>query len=87
MKFYVTFGQRYAREEHPSFPEAHPDGWVEVIADTEYAARVLTKKRLGTAWSHMYTEKIWKKYEENENSFARFPRGSLGTFRDNVTTQ
>lgn len=27
-EYWVTFGQRYAREEHPTFPAAHPDGWL-----------------------------------------------------------
>lgn len=27
---YVTFGQKYATEEHPTMPEAHPDGWLEI---------------------------------------------------------
>lgn len=27
---YVTFGQRYRHERHPTLPEAHPDGWLEI---------------------------------------------------------
>ena len=37
--FYVTFGQQYPREPHPTFGKAHRDGWVEIEADDEMAAR------------------------------------------------
>jgi hypothetical protein len=49
--FYVTFGQQYRHEAHPTFPKAHPDGWVTVVAADELAARSLAVERLGTAWS------------------------------------
>lgn len=35
-KLYVTFGLRYAREEHPACPWAHPDGWLTVNAPTPF---------------------------------------------------
>lgn len=36
---YVTFGLQYAREPHPAWTPAHPDGWLRVVADTEAHAR------------------------------------------------
>jgi hypothetical protein len=56
MTYFVTFGQRYRHEPHPTFPAAHPDGWVEVSPD--YALGVtayeLVNAVLGTAWASMY---------------------------------
>lgn len=37
-EFRVTFGQRYASEPHPIWPEAHPDGWLAIIATDRPAA-------------------------------------------------
>jgi hypothetical protein len=54
--FYVTFGQQYCREPHPTLPTAHPDGWVTVVAADELAARRLAVEWLGTAWSSIYDE-------------------------------
>ena len=31
---YITFGQRYAYEDHPCDERAHPDGWFEFVAPT-----------------------------------------------------
>ena len=31
---YITFGQRYAYEDHPVDERAHPDGWFEFVAPT-----------------------------------------------------
>ena len=50
-EFRVTFGQKYRREDHPTLPEAHPDGWLAVFAADEHQARLLTFDKLGTAWS------------------------------------
>jgi hypothetical protein len=55
-EFYVTFGQQYHHEPHPTFPKAHPDGWVTVVAADELAARRLAVEWLGTAWSSIYDE-------------------------------
>lgn len=53
-EFYVTFGQRYSRERHPSLPAAHPDGWVVVVAPNMDAARHYAHLRLGSHWSGIY---------------------------------
>jgi hypothetical protein len=67
-KFYVTFGQQYLRELHPTCEVAHPDGYVEVVAWNELRARALTVHHLGTAWSFMY---------DDEPDLATFPLGVI----------
>lgn len=71
MKFIVTFGQKYRREPHPTFLEAHPDGWVSVDADTETEARAKVVARFGIAWSDLYPE-----LDFLEDRYL-YPRGEL----------
>ena len=59
-RFFVTFGQRYAREEHPVLPTAHPDVWLEVQAPHYDAARELVIEALGSRWSNLYEEDDWE---------------------------
>jgi hypothetical protein len=66
--FYVTFGQKYRHEMHPTCEVAHPDGYVEVVAWNEMRARALVIHHLGAKWSHMYTD---------EPDLATFPRGAI----------
>lgn len=68
--FYVTFGQQYPRERHPTFDDAHRDGWVEVDADTYAEARALTVRQLGVHWSDIYTAPDWDP--------SYYPLGVLG---------
>lgn len=68
---YVTFGLQYARQVHPRFPQAHPDGYLTVVGAQDYeTAREAVVKALGTAWSCDY-------FEVPEVQHA--PRGSLAT--------
>jgi hypothetical protein len=67
--FYVTFGQQYAREPHPTCPGAHPDGWLQVEAGTEDAARQLVTDVIGRHWAFIYDERP---------SLALFSRGCIG---------
>jgi hypothetical protein len=67
-EFYVTFGQRYAREPHPTFPAAHPDGYVVIVAPSEPIARAAAFSAFGTAWAFIYER-------PPEPRFA--PRGEL----------
>ena len=53
-EFRLTFGIRYAHEEHPLFPKAHPDGYVAVLAPTYEAARSLVITRVGHQWAFLY---------------------------------
>lgn len=71
--FFVTFGMQYPREQHPSWPYAHHDGWLRVEAPSYDAARGLVVARLGTAWSMLYTA------SEHEPEY--YPRGELGVLR------
>jgi hypothetical protein len=66
--FYITFGCQYAREPHPTYPDAHPDGYVTIIAPDERTARGAAFAAFGQAWSMIYTE-------PPEPYFA--PRGEL----------
>lgn len=71
-EFRVTWGQRYAREAHPTFAKAHPDGWLTIVAPDEHAARDVAIDHLGAAWSFLYVtaelDAAWDEY---------FPRGEL----------
>lgn len=55
--FYVTFGVQYFHEPHPHWKGAHPDGYLEVLAPDEEAARALVRSFIGTHWSMMYDRK------------------------------
>lgn len=59
--YYVTFGQRYHREEHPflGFMPLLPDGWVRVEAESEVEARNLISNTLGVRYSSLYSEEEW----------------------------
>jgi hypothetical protein len=54
--FYVTFGQQYPREPHPTFGGAHRDGVVVLRAISMDEARTRAVNVLGTAWSGIYEE-------------------------------
>ena len=73
----VTFGQRFAREQHPLLPDAHPDGWYEMEApDGTDPAEVhaLLRNLLGENWSMAYPPENW-----NPAVARHFHRGCLGT--------
>ncbi len=53
-EFRVTLGVQYAREPHPTYPAAHPDGWIAVLAVDELAARRALSGALGGAYSSIY---------------------------------
>lgn len=66
----VTFGQRYRLDPHPASPLIHPDGWLEIEADTTADARALAVEALDTAWSGLYPlEDVGAEY---------YPRGATG---------
>lgn len=70
--YYVTFGSKYAHENHEYFPSAHPDGWVEIIASSLASARRIAHWHLGNRWAFIYTEETIKS--------EYFPRGCLAQF-------
>lgn len=75
-EFRVTFGQRYRRDAHPSLPEAHPDGYVAVMATDFDAARRIVIGHLGAAWAFLYAGP----FDETEWA-AHYPMGRLRTLQ------
>jgi hypothetical protein len=53
-EYVITFGQKYRREPHPTFPAAHPDGYVTVVAEDFEDCRRQTLAVLGRAWAFDY---------------------------------
>lgn len=76
--FYVTFGQKYLREEHPYFSAAHPDGWLEVEAEGYIEAVTMVQENLQQKYSSIYSEESW------DPSF--FPGGKIGTITEQGIT-
>lgn len=73
-RYYATFGQQTAREPHPLFGRAHPDGWVGIIAPSEQEAREVAVSWLGQrGYSMLYAA---------EPSPGLFPLGCLATLID-----
>lgn len=70
-KYFLTFGQRYRRDEHPALgmDERLPDGWITVYANDIVRARAKVHRAIGRYWSDLY---------EEEPSRAMFPHGELG---------
>lgn len=71
-EFMLTFGQKYAREPHPLYPAAHPDGYVVIEADDYDAARLAVANTFAIYWCDLYTPETWQLYVDY------FPRGELG---------
>lgn len=55
--FYITFGQKYRREAHPSGYDISPDGVVQVVAPNYETARDIAVKSFGQEWSFIYPER------------------------------
>lgn len=84
-QFYVTFGQQYRRDPHPTYTEAHPDRWVRVDlthAELDQPARIhateLVVHRIGRAWSMLY--------DQSDFTPAYYPLGEVAVWRDNGDT-
>jgi hypothetical protein len=60
LTWYLTFGAQYAREEHPDFPQAHPDGVVAIRAQSYEDARVHAFERVGPRWCDLMDEGTWR---------------------------
>lgn len=72
-EYRVTFGQKYAREPHPTFREAHPDGWVAVEAPDYATARAAVVEAFGIAWAELYGPGAMP----SDQWLRTFPRGEL----------
>ena len=53
-EFRVTFGQKYRRVGHPGLREAHPDGWLAIMAPDLLSARAAAIDLLGDQWASIY---------------------------------
>ncbi len=53
MRYYLTFGQKYRREEHPSGKHVHPDGYVVIVAEDYHAARDIVEQLYGRHWADL----------------------------------
>jgi predicted dehydrogenase len=74
MKEYrVTFGLKYRTNEHPTWPKAHPDGWLTVIAENENMARRFTAALLATNWAFIYPRD-----GEHQADWDLYFKGELG---------
>lgn len=73
--FYVTFGVMYRHTPHPYWEHAHPDGWLEVEAPDETAARELVQAHIGTQYAFMYSEQEFNRPHPQRPN--RFPLGML----------
>lgn len=68
--YYVTFGQKYRREDHPQ--GGHPDGYATIHAPSYETARETAFKHLGSTWAFIY--------EADELNHEDYERGELMTF-------
>lgn len=71
-EFFITFGVQYSRVPHPTFPLAHPDGWVVIEAPDEEAAREHAYARLGQRWAFIYTADTFDTSWHPLGELARF---------------
>lgn len=70
-KLHITFGQKYRREPHPTYPAAHPDMWVEVEGNTLGECYDLVGKHFGQFYAGSYIDTEW----ERDNHAMFYPRG------------
>lgn len=87
MNFYITFGQKWRRFQHPHSVKGihpHPDGWVRVVVPpveddgAAYdAAFTAAKAAFGGEFSGLYS---WENLEE-----PFYPLGELGVIGEQVT--
>jgi len=67
--YYVTFGQRYREEPHPTHSSAHPDSYAMISAPTMEVARAEAFNQFGSAWAFIYSEDDFTPRE--------YPRGAM----------
>jgi hypothetical protein len=74
-EYFVTFGQKYARETHPLLPAAHPDNWVVIEAPGMGEARQAAYGALSDLWCDVYAADSWAEYSH------LFTGHEIGRFR------
>ena len=77
-KFYLTFGVQYSHAEHPTWPGAHPNGWVLIEAVNEDRARGLAYLYFKEYWSMLYPENHFP-VELNKRQY--YPLGEIARIR------
>lgn len=53
-EFFITFGVKYAREPHPYFHKANPNGYVVVEAPSEDIARRIARAKTANMYAFIY---------------------------------
>lgn len=71
MNFYVTFGQQYRYEQHPSGIHVHPDAVIKIEAENRKAAHKKAMKIFKKTFHHVLNEQEW------EANFWYFPKGVI----------
>lgn len=74
-EYFVTFGQKYARETHPLLADAHPDHWVVIEAPSLPAAREAAYGALSDLWYNVYSPESWAEIRH------LFPGGEIARLR------
>jgi hypothetical protein len=77
--WYVTFAQKWRRLTHPTYPDAHPDGYVRLVVEDEGQARWLVSQEFGGHFFALYRA---------QPNAEDYPLGELGEVaHPNVTAQ
>ena len=83
-RYHLTFGVQYLREPHPLGASSNPNGWIEVHAPDELAARKQVVELIGDKWSMLYSEEEFTSDEyafEEMRTIDYFPDGCSGVIR------
>lgn len=78
----ITFGQKYRNQDHPTFPEAHPDAVLAVQAPTYGLAMDLVKEYLGTDYAFSYPTRVPAQVPHATHTFPSltdYPQGITHT--------
>lgn len=70
-QYYVTFGQKYRTDKHPTYRDAHPDGYYLIEAEDLETATLIAFATFNANWANIYSE------EEFDSSF--YSKGQLNS--------
>lgn len=73
-EFFLTFGQRYHLETHPSGLNVHPDGYFIIEAISYDEARDVVIARFGTGWSNLLGSDTFEASYYSKGCLGRFKR-------------
>lgn len=76
-EYRITFGQQYAIDPHPTFPAAHPNGYVTILAESYDEARDIAIRHLGRRFAFQYEQppEGWTNHWTETGVHSRFFRG------------